>query len=82
MQVALTAVTHDEKAIEALDLHSPAIRNDLLLRFSGREAGTMATREGKESLRKEALEIIQEVMKDRFGRAAVEDVYFTRFVLQ
>jgi len=82
MQVALTAVTHDEAALAAIDLHSPAIRNDLLLRFTGREAGPMATREGKEGLRTEALEIMRSVMKERYGQEAVEDVYVTRFVLQ
>jgi len=82
MQVALTAVTNDEKALEAIELHSPAIRNDLLLRFTGREAGPMATREGKEGLRREALEIMQAVMKERFGAEAIQDVYVTRFVLQ
>ncbi len=82
MQVALTAVVNEQEALDALDLHSPAIRNDLLLRFTGREAGPMATREGKEGLRKEALEIIQGVMKQRFGKEAVNDVYVTRFVLQ
>lgn len=82
LQVALTAVSHDEMALEALELHSPAIRNDLLLRFTGREPGPMATREGKEALRKEALEVIRSVMKERFGDEAVDDVYFTRLVLQ
>lgn len=82
MQVALTAVTSDEAALDAIELHSPAIRNDLLLRFTGREAGPMATREGKEGLRKEALEIMKAVMKERYGTDAIEDVYVTRFVLQ
>ena len=82
MQIALTAVTYEEESLAALELHSPAVRNDLLLRLTGREAGPMATREGKEELRREALQIVQDVMKANFGKEAVEDIYVTRFVLQ
>jgi flagellar FliL protein len=82
LQVAITAVTGSEEALAALELHSPAIRNDLLLHFTGSEPGTMATREGKEALRADALQVIQDVMKQRFGSKAVEDVFFTRLVLQ
>ncbi len=82
MQIALTAVTFDEEAVAALALHAPVIRNDLLLRFSGQESGPLATREGKEALRTQALQSIREIMKERYGEEAVEDLYITRFVMQ
>ena len=82
MQLAITAVTQDEAAVAALELHAPAIRNDLLMRFSGMESGPLAAREGKEAMRKQALETIRGIMKQRYGEEAVEDVYFTRFVMQ
>lgn len=82
MQLAITAVTHDEAAVEAIALHAPAIRNDLLMRFSGRNAATLADREGKEAMRSEALDVVRAIMKARYGSEAVEDVYFTRFVMQ
>ena len=82
MQLSITAVTGDEAAIEALTLHAPAIRNDLLLLFSGLEPGPLATREGKDGMRAQALETIRGIMKERYGQEAVDDVYFTRFVMQ
>lgn len=82
MQLSLTAVTHDEKALPALELHAPAIRNDLLMRFSGLDAGPLANREGKEQLREQALETVRRIMLQRHGKEIVEDVYFTRFVMQ
>lgn len=82
MQLAITAVTADEAAVAALELHAPAIRNDLLMLFSGMEAAPLASREGKEGMRAQALETIRGIMKTRYGQEAVDDVYFTRFVMQ
>ena len=82
MQLSITAVTADEAALAALELHSPAIRNDLLLLFSGLESAPLASREGKEGMRQQALDTIRGIMQARYGSAAVDDVYFTRFVMQ
>jgi flagellar FliL protein len=82
MQLSLTAVTHDESVLPALELHEPAIRNDLLMRFSGLEAAPLASREGKEDMRMQALEAVRRIMAQRHGSDAVDDVYFTRFVMQ
>lgn len=82
MQIDLVAVAYDDKAIEALELHMPVVRNDLLLLFGDQNSDQLRTREGKESLRKQALATIHDVMNERFGEQGIEDVYFTRFVMQ
>ena len=82
MQLSLTAVTADEQAVAALELHAPAIRNDLLMLFSGIDSEPLASREGKEAMRAQALETVRGIMKQRFGTEAVDDLYFTRFVMQ
>ncbi|MFT5446391.1 MAG: flagellar FliL protein [Gammaproteobacteria bacterium] len=82
MQMSLTAVTGDEAAIAALELHAPAIRNDLLMLFSGIEPEPLATREGKEKMLNSALETVRGIMQKRYGQEAVEEMYFTRFVMQ
>ena len=82
MLVSITLVTYDEAALEALSLHSPVIRNDLLLLLSGLDSDHLMTREGKDEMRKSVLEIIRKIMLDRYESEAVEDVYFTRFVMQ
>ncbi len=82
MQVALTLVTHDELALEALKLHAPVMRNDLLLMLSGVDSASLMTRDGKEAMRKDSLEIIRKIMLERFESEAVEDVFLTRFVMQ
>jgi flagellar FliL protein len=50
--------------------------------FSNQDPYTLNTREGKEKLRSEALGEIQKVMKQETGRAGVESVFFTSFVMQ
>jgi flagellar FliL protein len=80
--VSMTLVTYDEMALEALTLHAPVIRNDLLLLFSGIESGPLMAREGKEAMRKSILEIVRKIMLERYGSEAVEDVLFTRFMMQ
>jgi flagellar FliL protein len=82
MQVSLTAVTYDEAVLEELQRHSPAINNELLLLFSGVEPDPLTTREGKKELLSKALETVRAIMLARYGEGAVEDMYFTRFVMQ
>ena len=82
MQLALTAVTTDEEALPELERHSPAIHNALLLLFSGVSPEPLATREGKQVLLTQALETVRTIMKERYGDEVVDEIYFTRFVLQ
>ena len=82
MQIALTAVTYDEAALPELERHTPAIHNSLLLLFSGVKPQPLATREGKEELLAKGLETVRAIMKERYGQETVEDLYFTRFVMQ
>ena len=82
MQLALTAVTFDEAALPELERHTPAMHNALLLLFSGVEPQPLTTREGKEKLLAQGLETVRAIMKERYGQEAVEDLYFTRFVMQ
>jgi len=82
MQVALTAVTFEEAALPELERHSPAIHNALLLKFSGVSADPLTTREGKQLLLTQALETVRGIMLERYGKEVVEEIYFTRFVLQ
>lgn len=82
MQIDLVAMSYEQSAVEALEHHMPIIRNNLLLIFGEKDSEALSTREGKESLRKETLEAVRLVMKEQFGDEAIEDVYFTKFVMQ
>lgn len=83
LQVAIEISTRDPETSEALKLHDPVIRNDLLLLMGGQDEATITSREGKEKLRAQALDAVRKVIDNEGGEGSkVENVYFTSFVMQ
>lgn len=62
--------------------HIPAIQHELVMLLSGREAQNVRSVQGKELLRTEAMEKIKIVLEENTGRAIINAVYFTAFVIQ
>lgn len=62
--------------------HVPLIENTMLNVFSQANADDLATSAGKTSLKQLALVEVQKVMTDVSGKAIVEQVLFTGFVMQ
>lgn len=73
----MEAMARDQKVIEALKTHTPAIRNTLLLLLSQQDYETMHTVEGKEQLREAAREEINLILEAQAGISGVEAVFFT-----
>jgi len=82
LQVSLKAMTRDEAVLNVVSQHMPLIRNNLILLFSKQKLNDLLTADGKEKLRGEVLAEIQKVVAKEYGKPAVEDVYFTSFVIQ
>jgi len=83
LQVTVQLMTRDPQTVEFLHANDPAVRNDLLLLFGNQRYDVIATREGKETLRKQALDVARHVVEQAGGKAdRVEAVYFTSFVMQ
>lgn len=83
LQVTVEVMTRDPATIEMIKLHDPMIRNDLLLLLSNQQYEVISSREGKEQLRKQALEIVAKVVSSEGGDSKnVEQLYFTSFVMQ
>jgi flagellar FliL protein len=83
LQVTVQLMSRDPQTVELLHANDPAIRNDLLLLFGNQRYEVIATREGKETLRKQALDVARRVVEQSGGKAErVEAVYFTTFVMQ
>ncbi len=82
LQITVEAGTREAGAVEQIKEHRPAIRNSLVMLFSSQDPFTLNTREGKERLRAETLAEIQKVLKEETGKAVVESVFFTSFVMQ
>jgi flagellar FliL protein len=83
LQVAIEVSTRDPETAEALKLHDPVIRNDLLMLLGSQTEATVSTREAKEALRAQALTAVRNVIANEGGEGEkVENVYFTSFVMQ
>lgn len=82
LQVEVSVSTFDPLVIPAIQQHMPVMRDRLTSLFSNRDRVEMQTQEGKETLREEVLELIHEIMIERFGNKGVEEVFFNKFVLE
>lgn len=82
LQVSVEVMTRDNQVEQHIRTHMPVIRNNLLLLFSSQTYELVSTLEGKESLREEALNVVQRILEEETGDPGVESVYFTSFVMQ
>jgi len=82
LQVDIQIMTYDNTVESALKIHMPAIRNELLLLLGGKQYHEINTREGKRALSQEAIQVMQDVLKDVGAPSSIEALYFTSFVMQ
>ncbi len=69
-------------AADSVRHHMPYIRNNLIMLFSAQTDETIASQSGKESLRKESLGEIRDIVKKEDDLEGVIDLYFNSFILQ
>jgi flagellar protein FliL len=83
LQVTVQLLTRDQATSQVLRDNDPMLRNDLLALFGNQNSETLTTPEGKEALRKQALDTVRAVVKAEGGDPdLVENIFFTTFVMQ
>ena len=82
LQVDIQLMTYDAAVEEAIKVHMPRVRNELLLLFGGKQYHEINTREGKRALAQEAITEIKRVLEESGEPSSVEALYFTSFVMQ
>lgn len=85
LQMEMQLMYHDQKIIDRVVSHMPAVRNDLILLLSNQEFEQLITAEGKDQLRRkivQAVNDIAEVEPDALTGKSDGDVYLTHFVMQ
>lgn len=82
MQVKINFMVRSPEAEDALKLHMPLVRNNLLDLFSTADAEEVRTREGRNKLKEEAFAAAQQVIVEQAGFEAIEMLLFTDFVVQ
>lgn len=82
MQVNITMLARNTADMEALKVHMPTIRNNLVMLFAGIPFESLSSPIGQEMLRQKATASIQEVAQKELGKTVIEQLLFTNFVLQ
>jgi flagellar FliL protein len=83
LQIGISVASEDQAAIDAVKKHTPMIRNNLLMLMSAEDPAQLKTAEGKEALRAKILEEINAIVKKQARKKdAIEEVYFTAFIMQ
>ena len=82
MQIGLEVSISNEKAFAAVKKHIPVIRNEIVLLLSGQKYEEMVTPDGKEQLRAELIETINNILKQHRVKDGIDNIYFTSFVMQ
>lgn len=72
----------DADEAEVVERHAAALRDEMMLLIAGSDGDSLATPEGKESLRQAALEGFRRILRQRTGRHAVEDLFFTAYYVR
>ncbi|MGS2717546.1 flagellar basal body-associated FliL family protein [Eionea flava] len=82
LQADVTLMTRDDEVVEAIETHMPMIRNALVLKFSSQVYEDLQTEPGRELLRQESLEELQNIMLQEIDKTGIEKLLFTNFVMQ
>lgn len=77
----LSVSTKDAEMEKSIEKHMPAIRNALVMLLSSQIYEDLLANEGKEKLRTDALAAVQEVLKAQTGKAGIDDLFFSNFVM-
>ena len=78
----ITVRVHTVDAEFAIRNHLPQIRHDLVLLLSRQDEEGLTTKPGRERLRRLALESIRGILNREEGDLIVDDLLFTRFIVQ
>jgi flagellar FliL protein len=82
LQADITLMTREDDVVDAIETHMPMIRNTLVLKFGGQTYEELQTEEGRELLRQESLEELQNIMLQEIEKTGIEKLLFTNFVMQ
>jgi flagellar FliL protein len=82
LQTEVILMTRDPSMFTALQTHLPLIKNRLVMLLGGQVYEELQTNEGKELLRQQALDAVNDIMMQEVGSANIEQALFSDFVMQ
>jgi flagellar FliL protein len=82
LQTSIEIMTRSQGVVDAVELHNPMLRNDIVRILSEQDFKNLRTPEGRGDLKKMLQEQIVAVLKAEADVEGVEAVLFTDFVMQ
>ncbi|MEO6800608.1 MAG: flagellar basal body-associated FliL family protein [Rhodanobacter sp.] len=82
LQVGVTLMAHDPKAIDVAKEADPVVRDGLVSLFSSQKFDVVSESAGREKLQADALAAVRGIVQKRLGRPGIDALYFTSFVIQ
>ena len=82
LQAELTIMARNEGAIEAVILHMPLIRSEIISYLTEQNFLELQTQEGKESIRRGIVDLVNSILATYNVQPGIESALLTNFVLQ
>ncbi|WP_430459783.1 flagellar basal body-associated FliL family protein [Thalassolituus sp. LLYu03] len=82
LQVNIEVMTRKQSVVDALNLHEPMIRNDIIRIIGEQNFDRLRTPEGRVELQMKLTEHVAQLVQREAGVDGVEAVLFTDFVMQ
>lgn len=82
LQVKVALKSHDQAIIQSAEVNLPMIQDALRVLFTDQNYQTVSTVAGRQQLQQQALERVRQLLVEETGNDGLEQVYFTRFILQ
>jgi len=82
LQVSMEVMTRKQAIVDALTLHEPMVRNDIIRIMGEQDFKQLRTAEGRVALQEQLQKHLGNMMKRESGVDGVEAVLFTNFVMQ
>lgn len=71
-----------QAAIAEVMSHEPLLRHEIVMLLSRQTDDTMTSTAGQETIRTEALKLVQDALESETGNTQIDDLLFTEFVVQ
>ncbi len=82
LQTSIQLLTRDQAIVDAMELHEPLVRNEVIRIIGAQDFESLRTTEGRLALQEELKKALIAVMESEAGSSDIEAVLFTNFVMQ
>ncbi len=82
LRAFVEAKSREQDVVDALTLHMPLVVSRLNVLFSSQSFEELQSIQGKEKLRQDSTQLVQELLQEKIGKPGIEKILFTDFVMQ